>query len=87
MTATAEQHAPAPHQGDLRGLWRLVAQREMVVRLRDKGFVVSTVLLLVIVLGSMFLPPLLSGGPDRYDVAVTSQTAPLLGAPAAGGDE
>ncbi|PPK97961.1 ABC-2 type transport system permease protein [Kineococcus xinjiangensis] len=85
MTATTTAATPAAPGADLRGLWRLVARREVSVRLRDKGFVVSTVLLLLIVLASMFLPPLLAGGPDRYEVAVTARTAPLLAAPGADG--
>ncbi|MCI2240495.1 ABC transporter permease [Paenibacillus sp. TRM 82003] len=58
--------------------WWLVADREMRERLRDKGFVFSTLLLLVIVLAAAFLPGLVSGGTDRYEVAATSTTAPLL---------
>ncbi|WP_432493352.1 ABC transporter permease [Kineococcus auxinigenes] len=67
--------------------WWLVADREMRERLRDKGFVFSTLLLLVIVLAAAFLPGLLSGGTDRYDVAATPATAPLLAErPGEGGD-
>ncbi|WP_337061236.1 ABC transporter permease [Kineococcus sp. G2] len=67
--------------------WWLVADREMRERLRDKGFVFSTLLLLVIVLAAAFLPGLISGGTDRYEVAATSTTAPLLAErPGEGGD-
>ncbi|WP_432499310.1 ABC transporter permease [Kineococcus gypseus] len=62
----------------VQGQWRLVAEREVRERVRDKGFVFSTVLLLVIVLVAAFLPGLLSGGTERYEVAATGATAPLL---------
>ena len=58
--------------------WWIVAQREISERLRDKGFVFSTVFLLVVVLAAAFLPGLLSGGTDRYQVAVTADTAALV---------
>ncbi|NIZ91788.1 ABC transporter permease [Kineosporiaceae bacterium B12] len=59
--------------------WWIVAQREISERLHDKGFVFSTVFLLVVVLAASFLPGLLSGGTDRYEVAVTADTAALVG--------
>ncbi|WP_432574426.1 ABC transporter permease [Kineococcus sp. SYSU DK005] len=67
-----------PVDRSVQGQWWLVADREIRERLRDKGFVFSTVLLLVIVVVAAFLPGLLSGGTDRYAVAATGATAPLL---------
>ncbi|WP_432548572.1 ABC transporter permease [Kineococcus sp. SYSU DK004] len=60
------------------GQWRLVARRETTERLRDRGFLWSTGLLLAIVLAAVFLPGLLSGGTDRYDVAIVQETRPLV---------
>ncbi|GAB7193108.1 hypothetical protein NUM3379_38170 [Kineococcus sp. NUM-3379] len=67
----------------VRGLWWLVARREVAVRVRDRGFVVSTLLMLAIVLGAVLVPQLLAGGVQRYEVAAVAGTAPLL---AGGGD-
>ncbi|MEZ0491734.1 ABC transporter permease [Kineococcus sp. TBRC 1896] len=62
----------------MRGQWWIVAQREMTERLRDKGFIISTVLLFVIVAVAAVLPGLISGGSDDYDVAVTAQSRPYV---------
>ncbi|MFC3501845.1 ABC transporter permease [Micromonospora krabiensis] len=52
---------------------RLVAAREIRVKLRDKTFLFSTLFFLLIAAAATILPPLLSGGPDS--VAVTEQAA------------
>jgi ABC-2 type transport system permease protein len=50
--------------------WMLIAQREVSTKLRDKTFVGSTVVMLVIVLAAVLIPALLSGrgGPDKIAV-------------------
>ncbi|WIM95415.1 ABC transporter permease [Actinoplanes oblitus] len=48
---------------------KLVAARELRVKLRDKAFLYSTAIFLVIVLASIVLPSLINGGPTT--VAVT----------------
>ncbi|KUL35745.1 ABC transporter permease [Actinoplanes awajinensis] len=56
---------------------KLVAAREIRVKLRDKAFLWSTAVFLIIVLASMLLPALLDGGPTK--VAVTdSATVSVL---------
>jgi ABC-2 type transport system permease protein len=50
----------------------------MTERLRDKGFIFSTVLLFVIVAAASVLPGVISGGTDDYDVAVTAPAQPLV---------
>ncbi|MEV4199995.1 ABC transporter permease [Micromonospora globbae] len=52
---------------------RLVAAREIRVKLRDRTFLFSTLLFLLIAAAATVLPPLLSGGPSS--VAVTAQAA------------
>ena len=57
---------------------KLVAARELKVKLRDKTFLFSTVFFLVIAVGSVVLPALLDGGPTSVAVAANSPaTAPL----------
>ena len=34
-----------------RGLWRIVAEREITTRMRDKTFLVSTAVMLVVLIG------------------------------------
>ncbi|MDH4112012.1 MAG: ABC transporter permease [Actinomycetota bacterium] len=48
----SDQHSPVPRPTD-RGAWRLVAARDFRVRLRDKGFVISTGITLVVL--SLFI--------------------------------
>ncbi|MEU5564047.1 ABC transporter permease [Micromonospora musae] len=55
---------------------RLVAAREIRVKLRDKTFLFSTLFFLLIAAAATILPPLLSGGPST--VAATEQSAGAL---------
>jgi ABC-2 type transport system permease protein len=54
----------------LRHPWQLVAHREISTKLRDKTFLVSTGVMLVVVLAAVIIPALLSGhsGPDKIAV-------------------
>ncbi|WBB52207.1 ABC transporter permease [Verrucosispora sp. WMMD573] len=52
---------------------RLVAAREIRVKLRDRTFLISTAVFLLIAAAATILPPLLSGGPST--VAVTEAAA------------
>jgi ABC-2 type transport system permease protein len=50
--------------------WVLIAEREIVTKLRDKTFLVSTAVMLVLVLAAVIIPALLagSGGADKIAV-------------------
>ncbi len=50
-----------------RGMWRVVAARDFSVRLRDKGFVISTMITLT-VLSIFILLRAYSGGPESFDL-------------------
>ncbi|RLP95283.1 ABC transporter permease [Micromonospora sp. CV4] len=52
---------------------RLVAEREIRVKLRDRTFLFGTLFFLLIAAAGTILPPLLSGGPES--VAVTQEAA------------
>ena len=58
-----------------RSPWTLVMAREIDVKLRDRNFLISTALTLVLLIGAMVLPQLFSGGSPEYDVAVTEPAA------------
>ena len=57
--------AEAPRPTD-RGAWRLVAARDFTVRLRDKGFVISTAITLTVL--SVFILLRAFGGSDEAPV-------------------
>jgi ABC-2 type transport system permease protein len=52
-----------------RGMWRVVAARDFSVRLRDKGFVISTGITIA-VLSIFILLRAYASGPDSFDLAV-----------------
>lgn len=54
--------------------WALVAQRELSVRLRDKTFIISTILSLVVIVGIFAFQAWSSSKDTTYDLAVTSQS-------------
>ncbi len=54
---------------------RLVAGREVAVKLRDKGFLISTAVTLLIIVAAFVAPTLLAGGSDDYDLAVAGDEA------------
>ncbi|MGC4987737.1 ABC transporter permease [Nocardia salmonicida] len=63
----------------MNGVWRIVAAREIAVKLRDRNFVISTVVTLVVILASLVLTGFLSSRPDKIDVAITgSDTSVVL---------
>lgn len=54
--------------------WALVAQRELSVRLRDKTFILSTILSLVVIVGIFAFQAWNSTKDTTYDLAVTSHS-------------
>ena len=67
-----------------RGLLWVVARREMAVKLRDRAFIVSGVVMLVLIGAALVVPALLAGGPDRVAVldAPTAAVVEATGAEA-----
>ncbi|MCS5715790.1 ABC transporter permease [Herbiconiux sp. CPCC 205716] len=59
---------------------RLVAAREVSMRLRSKAFLISTGILLVVVLGSIVAGGIFAANAGAPKVAVVPQTAPLVSA-------
>ncbi|HEX4942031.1 MAG TPA: ABC transporter permease [Actinomycetota bacterium] len=57
-----------------RGMWRVVAARDFSVRLRDKGFAISTAITIT-VLSIFILLRAYAGGPDSFALAVVGDRA------------
>ncbi|MGW5450491.1 ABC transporter permease [Nocardia sp. NPDC003979] len=53
------------------GVWRIVSAREIVVKLRDRNFVISTVVTIVAIIASVAVSGFLGSRPDKVDVAIT----------------
>lgn len=51
-------------------LWRIVAEREVTTRVRDKAFLIGLGLTLVFLIGFFVISSLIGAGADEYDVAV-----------------
>ena len=59
---------------------KLVAARELRVKLRDKTFIFSTVFFLLLAIASTVLPALLDGGPTKVATADRTVATALQGA-------
>lgn len=58
----------------MRGAWRVVARREFVERGRDRGFVISTAITLLILVGVIVLSSIFNRG-TRFDLAVVGEVS------------
>ncbi|MEV0250824.1 ABC transporter permease [Nocardia sp. NPDC050712] len=53
------------------GLWRIVAQREIVVKLRDRNFLVSTVITIVVIVATLAISGFMSNRTEQVEVATS----------------
>lgn len=60
-----------------RSLTRLVAGREISVKLHDKGFLVSTAVFIAVIVGSIAVPALFFSDPPEFTVGATAQARPV----------
>ncbi|MGW6425728.1 ABC transporter permease [Nocardia sp. NPDC055053] len=60
------------------GVWRIVAAREIVVKLRDRNFVISTVVTVVAIIASLAVSGFLSSRADKVDVAIAGPEAAVV---------
>jgi ABC-2 type transport system permease protein len=63
-------------------IWRLVAEREISTRLRDKAFLGATAFSLAVVVIAIVVTSILAGRPASYDVAVVGAPAQSVAAAA-----
>ncbi|AYF74766.1 ABC transporter permease [Nocardia yunnanensis] len=66
---------PAASDAAPRGVWRLVAQREISVKLRDRNFLISTAVTILAIVASLGISGFLSGRTETIDLAVTGPNA------------
>ncbi|WP_062517721.1 ABC transporter permease [Demequina gelatinilytica] len=64
-------------------LIRLVAGREIAVKLRDKGFLASTLVFIAVIVIAVVVPALIEGDTPEYTVAATAEARPVAEAAAA----
>ena len=77
MSAVANPTTPtsASTDDDVRGAWRVVAEREITTRVREKTYVYSALFMIVGVVAIVVLTSILGGRPTDYTVGVTDQTS------------
>lgn len=66
------------------GVWRIVAARELHVKLRDRNFIVSTVVMILLIVASLAISGFMSSRTEQIDVAVTGPGAEQIIATANG---
>ncbi|MDE9365447.1 ABC transporter permease [Luteipulveratus sp. YIM 133132] len=70
-----ESRTERPGREPVANAWRIVAAREVAVRLRDRNFLISTGITLAAIIGSMMIGGFLSSRGSTTDLAVTGQGA------------
>lgn len=76
---TESSRVPAGHEKTTvvapRGVWRIVAEREVMVKLRDRNFLISTVVTIVVIVASLAISGFMSGRTETVDIAITGADA------------
>ncbi|MGW0178036.1 ABC transporter permease [Nocardia sp. NPDC003345] len=77
MTGTTAGRARPGGRADAaqRGVWRIVTEREVMVKLRDRNFLISTVVTIVAIVASLAISGFLSGRTETIEIAVTGPDA------------
>lgn len=70
----------APTEPSSAALVRLVAAREMSTRIRDKGFIISSVVILLVIVGAMLFQVLLGSGDEESRVGLVGGDASVAAA-------
>jgi ABC-2 type transport system permease protein len=74
-STTPSTSASTTGDGAVRGAWRVVAEREITTRVREKSYVYSALVMVVGVVATVVLTSLLGGRPTDHTVAVTDPAA------------
>lgn len=78
--------APAPTEPSSAALVRLVAAREVATRIRDKGFIISSVVILLVIVGALLIQVLVGSGDEESRVGLVGGDASLSAALEAQGE-
>jgi len=78
--------APVPHEPSSASLVRLVAAREVSTRIRDKGFIVSSVVILLVIIGAVLFQVLAGSGDDETRIGLVGGDASVVTALEAQGE-
>jgi ABC-2 type transport system permease protein len=77
-TATTSDPMSTSTTEEVRGAWRVVAEREVSTRVREKSYLYSAVIMIVGVVATVVLTSILGGRPTDYKVAVTDQASAAI---------
>jgi len=80
MTMTRTQHQQPSTDEPLRYPWALVARREISTKLRDRTFVVGTLLTMAMIVAFVVVQAVLSERTKDYDVLATPPATAMAGA-------
>ena len=78
--------APTSQEPSSAALVRLVAAREVSTRIRDKGFIISSVVILLVIVGAMVFQVLVASGDDESRVGLVGGDASVVAALEAQGE-
>ncbi len=78
--------APTPTEPSSAALVRLVAAREVATRIRDKGFIISSVVILLVIVGAMVFQVLANSGDEERRLGLVGGDASVVAAIEAQGD-
>lgn len=73
-TDNRTQAGRAEHDGALADVWKIVAEREISTRLREKSFKISVAVMTAAIVGSNVFFSILGGKPTTYDVGVADSS-------------
>ena len=65
--------------GTDRGVWRVVARREFWVRLRDRGFLISTSITMIVLSGFILVHRFASSGPPSFTLGESGEGSVRVG--------
>ena len=75
MSTTLTPSPESTHDDAVRGAWRVVAEREITTRVREKSYIYSALFMVVGVIATVVLTSILGGRPTDYMVGVTDQAS------------